>query len=258
LRARIADFELSGKWEGSDSRWSARPPRRLQPDGAVVVTELSVDADGWPALCERLARLVAVPGGVLLEALEVGPDPEGAGVYLVTEAARIAPAPAGPGEAAALVATAARALHAMHESGLARGGLRPEELLSTARGVVLDLPRLDAAPGEVVRVTSWHDLCGLDPEVLAGGAPSRSSDIWSLGALLHSRLSARPLYPGIEGDATVTALQRVLFHAPEPDPAIPSSLAEIISECLRPDPADRPSSALEVAERVEAAGRGES
>ena len=63
-----------------------------------------------------------------------------------------------------------------------------------------------------------RDVALLDPALLRGEEPSRSSDIWALAATLHGLLSSRPLYPAIAGDPGVTAVQRVLFTRPEIDP----------------------------------------
>ena len=104
----------------------------------------------------------------------------------------------------------------------------------------------------VARMQDWRDVAVLDPALLRGEHPSRSSDIWALAATLHGVLSSRPLYPGIEGDERVTAVQRILFTRPEIDPSLPPGLVETLSACLADDPGDRLLSADELADRLAA------
>lgn len=254
LRVSIADYELVREWEGGGRRFVARPPARADQWDPVLVSELAVGADGWAALCDRLARLAQVPGDGLLRLIEVGPDLETGLVFVVTESAEPAPPPADRRAALKALATTARTLHAMHEAGLAYGPFTVDALLRTAHGTVLDLPPLDREPGVVLAHAGWAQLETTEPGVLGGESPSRASDIWGLGAVLHSLVSDRHLYPGIDEDKTVTAVQRVLFTQPEPDGRLPEPIARLVADCLRLDPADRPPSALVVAERLEEIG----
>jgi serine/threonine protein kinase len=127
-------------------------------------------------------------------------------------------------------------------------------VLLTERGSALDLPRICDPPGLITSVSSWSDVVTLDPELLGGGGPSRSSDVWALGATLNAVLGDRPLYPGIEADDPVTAVQRILFTRPEPDPSLAPAVRDLISRCLAADPADRPPTALAVAEDLTSIG----
>ena len=272
VRASIADFEVLAPWGRRGHRYVCRPPDRLLWSGGeappvaghVMVTELAVDAEGWPQLCDALVRLASAPGDGLLEVIEVGPDLETGAVFLVTEAAEGGtldhPEPswaepfAGVRPRVEAVAAVARTAHALHEVGLCHGTIHPGSILLTDRGPILDLPRLDGPAGEVAQARSWSELASISPELLAGEPPSRGSDVWALGATLHSLLSDRPLYPGIDEDEPVTAVQRVMFTRPERDTAIPSGLGELIEACLMVDPADRPSTAEAVSERLAAIG----
>lgn len=255
MRVSIADYEVVAPWGRSTGRYVCRPPDRLARDEAVMVSELAVDAEGWQQLCDQLIRLASAPGGGLLELIEVGPDLATGGVFLVTENPEggTMAEPEEPGDERRrldAVAAAARAAHSLHEAGLAHGAISPRSLLLTARGPVLDVPRLDSPPGRLLQVGAWPELVTVDPELLGGEAPSRGTDIWSLGATLHTLLTDRPLFPGIEEDEPVTAVQRVMLTRPEPDPALPSAVRELVEGCLAADPADRPTTARAVAERL--------
>ena len=252
VRDSIADYEVLRPWEWADHRYVCRPPRRLNRDGDVMLTELSVDAEGWKQLCDSLVLLASAPGGQMLEAIEVGPDLQTGRVFLVTEAAPGGTLARpdrhlGKDRRLAAVEAAARATHALHEIGLAHGSIRPGTIALTARGPVLDLPRLDAPAGEAIRIMDWAGVECIDPDLLRGEPPSRASDIWALGVTLHQVLSKRPLFAGIEDDEPVTAVQRVMLSRPEPDPEIGLGLRDLIAACVAADPADRPPTALTVA-----------
>lgn len=262
MRSSVADYKvvkpLSGP--GPNARYVCRPPERLQYQaGEVMVTQLSVDPVAWESVSDFLTRCAAVTSDHLLQLVEAGPDTEAAGEggYLATEMPAgwlwAASADVDPPARVRAVAGAAKGAHALHESGLAHGAISDKTIALTGRGGVLTPPPLDLPAGGLVRMGDWRDILTVDRNVLSGEESSRSSDIWALGATLHLALSARPLYPGIEEDAPVTAVQRVLFTRPEVDPDLPSGLAAVIRACLETDPASRPATAEELAERMQAA-----
>jgi serine/threonine protein kinase len=226
-----------------------------------MITELDVDAAGWRELAAKLSELAAAPSPHLLALFEAGPDldTEGAGVYLASEAAPEGSAdePAVPLDIRAKVeaiVSAARGAHALHEGGIPHGSIDSRAVLLTERGPVLGPPRLGGSAALVAMAPDWRDMTTLDPALLRGELPSRSSDVWALAATLHGLLSNRPLYPGIEGDALVTAVQRVIFTSPSVDPELPPGLAGILAACIAPDPANRPATAAELANRLGAVG----
>ncbi|MDA8045592.1 MAG: hypothetical protein M0Z30_10190 [Actinomycetota bacterium] len=259
MRAAIADYRVLEPW-ARPGRFVCRPPDRLGRTGPVMLRELEVDAEGWPQLCDHLLRLASVPEDKLLEVIEVGPDLATGRVFLVTAPAEPAwpDAPGGavgdPGRVVQAVAAAARCAHDLHEMGLTHGAIRPDAILRGPAATVLDLPRLDGPAGEVISTGTWKELLTISPELLSGEPPSRSSDVWALGATLHALVSQDPLFPGIERDEPVTAVQRIMFTRPEIDPTIPPGLAEVIAACLATDAADRPRSAADVADRLAGAG----
>ncbi len=261
MRSSVADYEVIAELPslGGAARYLCRSPDRLEINTeTVMITEVAVDAAGWQTLTDRLTRYSAVTSDQLMSLIEVGPDldPVGAGVYLATE-----PAPGGwlsdPAEeldqpsVVRAVGRVADGLHSLHESGVAHGGLTARAVVLTDRGAVLAPPPLDLPAGALTRVGAWRDLVTLDPDLLSGEETSRSSDVWALGATLHIALSDRPLYPGIEKDAAVTAIQRILYSRPEIDPNINPDVAEVIRSCLESDPAARPSTAAELADRLQ-------
>jgi serine/threonine protein kinase len=265
LRSSVADYPIIEALPSTgtgQARYLCRAPERLEfDDETVMITELAVDASGWRDLIGNLSRLAGVESPHLLRLIEVGPDLDsaGAGVYLVAEAAPGRSLGA-PGEALdssgriRAVAEAARGAHALHECGLAHGSIDSRSIFLTNRGGALGPPSLGGQAGVVTRMRDWRDVMVLDPALLRGEDPSRSSDIWALATTLHSLLSDRPLYPGIASDPGVTAVQRVLFTRPEIDPSLPAGIADSLAACLADDPGERILSADEFADRLTAVG----
>jgi serine/threonine protein kinase len=263
LRSSVADYEVIRTLPASSSgqsRYLCRPPERLGSDEPVMVTELAVDASSWRDLVARLSVMARSPSPQLLRLLEAGPDHDqaGSGGYLASEAAPAGTAAdLGRHEHVTLitaVAAAARGAHALHDAGVAHGAIDARSIVFTAHGPVLAPPSVGGPAGLVVRAKAWRDLVGLDPDLLRGEPPSRSTDLWALAATLHGLLSARPLYPDLhvagEGEPVVTTMQRVLFTRPAVDPSLPGDLPDILSACFRPDPADRPATAGILADRL--------
>ncbi|HET9076676.1 MAG TPA: hypothetical protein VFN68_07075 [Acidimicrobiales bacterium] len=260
MRSSIADYEvvemLAGPPDGP-RRFLCRAPGRLAWSDPVEVIEVPVDDSRFAPWSDWVARVAAAGGEDLRVLLEAGPDPDGWGGFVSCEAAPGGSlghpeldAGAAPPDPVDAVAGAARGAHALHEVGLAHGSISPSSIFLTARRPVLGPPRLDAPDGLAIGAAVWEDLQCVDPDLLRGEAPSRSSDIWSLGATLHMALTGRALYPGLAEDQAVTAVQRVMFTRPEIDPSIDEGLRRLIARCLEPDPSLRPENADEVAREL--------
>lgn len=263
MRKSVADYEVIESqpgWVTGPDYLVCRPPERLGEGEVVLLELLPLDPADHAGFTDRILRLASVEGE-LVRLIEFGPDTDGPGAYLVTEAytgGTLADPRAALDLAAraGAVVAAARGAHSLHEVGLAHGSISAESIVFTARGPVLAPPRIHHRPGAVVDAGSWRRVAAVDPAVLAGEAPTRASDIWSLAATLHMAIAARPLYPGIESDAPVTAVQRVLFTRPEVDPALPEPLRALLRRGLEADPADRFSTAEELAASVGSRGDG--
>jgi serine/threonine protein kinase len=267
LRSSVADYQVVKALPSTgigQARYLCQAPERLElEEPTVMITELAVDASGWRELIGNLSRLAGVESAHLLRLIEVGPDldPAGAGVYLASEAPAGGsvgdPVEArGPSGQIKAVAEAARGAHMLHECGLAHGSIDTSSVFLTARGGALGPPSLGGQAGVVAGIRDWRQVAVLDPALLRGEDASRSSDIWALATTLHGLLSTRPLYPGIDSDPAVTAVQRVLFTRPEVDPSLPPEIAESLAACLADDPGERILSADEFADRLTAVGVG--
>lgn len=260
LRSALADYELVEAVGPGCFRATAPERLGLPLETTVLVWELLVDAAGWPELSADLSLFAAVDSPHLLRLFETGPDldPAGTGGYLVSEdpdggslesptrSLRV-------GTKVLAVAGAARGAHALHEAGLAHGSIQPASIFIADRGGLLGPPRPPGPSGAIARPDGWQSVDVLDPELLRGGEPNRGSDVWALAATLHRACSRASLYPGLDKESPVTAVQKVLFGTPVVHESLPSDIAEILDACFDRDPSNRPATALELAERLESA-----
>jgi hypothetical protein len=170
--------------------------------------------------------------------------------------------PVAPERAAALVAGAARGVHAAHELGLIHRDLKPGNVLLTAEGTpkVADfglVRRVDSrsltATGVAVGTPE-----AMAPEQIVGEALDARVDVWALGVLLYQLLVGR----GPWGAATTAtpALFEAILHAPIAPPShaarglsepIDAPLDAIVLGCLERDLGQRTPSALALALALE-------
>lgn len=148
---------------------------------------------------------------------------------------------------------AALGVHALHEAGIAHGNLTPSSImivdggarvsdLGMSRVLTSDLALTSFAPSASVRFT--------DPAILRGVAPSRATDVWSLGACLHYGLAGIDVYPGPASDDPVLTVRSALSAPPRVALGLDEPAADLIASCLGIAGA-RPVTALEVAERID-------
>lgn len=151
----------------------------------------------------------------------------------------------------------AEALAHAHELGVVHRDVKPANALVHLPGRSLKLVDFGLARLADAERTRTGLVIGspayMAPEQLAGAAATPAGDLYGLGATLFQLLSGRlPHEPGSMGDW----LRRV---ATEPPPAlhslrpeIPAALAALVARLLAKSPADRPSTASEVAASLRA------
>jgi serine/threonine protein kinase len=155
----------------------------------------------------------------------------------------------------------ARTLAAAHDAGIIHRDLKPENIIldaETGRPRVADFGL--ARDRELTRnLTQTGAVLGtpayMAPEQLRGerGLDHRV-DVYALGAILFESLSSRPPFVTRELIHLFTQVQ----HEPAPPlrklaPHVPAGLEAVCARALAKNPADRPSSAHELAEALERA-----
>jgi WD40 repeat protein/serine/threonine protein kinase/tetratricopeptide (TPR) repeat protein len=218
----------AGEQDLARFRAEAEAVARLQHPNVVQIHEVGEEG-GRPYLA-----LEYVEGGSLADKLKGTPLP-----------AR---------EAAGLVETLARAVHAAHERGVVHRDLKPANVLLTSDGTpkVVDFGLAKRLDGATLHTQTGAVLGTPDfmaPEQAEGMPAGPAADVHALGAILYVMLTGRP--PFVAENALDTLL-RVRLDEPVPpsvlQPKTPRDLATVCLKCLRKDPARRYASALALAD----------
>ncbi|MDQ1217498.1 serine/threonine-protein kinase [Microbacterium arborescens] len=177
--------------------------------------------------------------------------------YLVMEfvdgptlAARIAEGPLPAGDAAALAADLAEALHVVHDAGIVHRDIKPSNVLlapvpplgnrSGAKladfgiSVLVDAARL-TQPGTVIGTAAY-----LSPEQLTGAPPAPPADIYALGLVVLEALTGQRAFPRAEGFGEALARLTV---APEIPDTLGPAWVTLLRRMTAMRPEDRPSAA---------------
>jgi serine/threonine-protein kinase len=173
-----------------------------------------------------------------------------------------------------------RALDAAHEQGVMHGDLKPANLLLASDGLLkvtdFGVATLVRRPVSAIARASTVDelaapprLAGavigtpeyMAPELLLGGAPDMSADIYAAGMVLHECLTGSTPF---QGDTPRGFLAQKLDTPREtaiPSPVTranaPRTLTAVIAMMIAPEPADRPASAAAVSALLAGAPAGD-
>jgi serine/threonine protein kinase/Leucine-rich repeat (LRR) protein len=165
----------------------------------------------------------------------------------------------------------ANGLAAAHDRGLIHRDIKPanlwlEELAGQAPGAapryrikVLDFGLARSVRDEA-HLTQSGAILGtpayMAPEQARGERVDHRCDLFSLGVVLYRMCTGRPPF---DGPSTMAVLTSLAMDTPpqvrELNPAVPPSLADLITALLSKDPAQRPPSAREIANRLQAIER---
>lgn len=161
-------------------------------------------------------------------------------------------APAGPGaygplperSVRILGAGLARALRSIHAAGLIHRDLKPSNILLTIDGPrVIDFGiarALDTVTdGGLTRTGSLVGSPGfMAPEQVRGERVTAACDVFCLGSVLAYATTGRLPFSGADNE-----VHALLFRIAQEEPdltGVPVDLADLVRDCLRKDPADRP------------------
>jgi WD40 repeat protein/tRNA A-37 threonylcarbamoyl transferase component Bud32 len=172
-------------------------------------------------------------------------------------------APQPPGPAAHLIEVLARAVHAVHQCGIIHRDLKPANVLLQPAGlqpVAFGIPKITdfglakdqslerglTRTGQTMGTPSY-----MAPEQARGQAKTvgPAADVYALGAILYELITGRPPFNEASPAETIA---RVLAEDPVPpsrlQPKCPRDLETICLKCLEKEPAQRYTSALDLAE----------
>ncbi|GAC68653.1 protein kinase domain-containing protein [Gordonia soli] len=157
-------------------------------------------------------------------------------------------------ERLAALADAARGVDALHEAGIAHANITPSSVMVTDGGgriSDLGLARVLATDEPITSFAQPGAVQYMDPALLAGDAPSRATDIWSLGACLHRALTGAGVYGQIPDAQPLLAIRAALSTPPALSENLAPDERAVVANCLALT-GQRPGTAIEVAERIDA------
>ncbi|MFF5971188.1 serine/threonine-protein kinase [Streptomyces sp. NPDC012769] len=139
----------------------------------------------------------------------------------------------------------ALALKAIHEAGLVHRDLKPSNVLVTVDGPrVIDFGiarALDSISGDSLQTRTGMVIGSpgfMSPEQVRGLHVTAASDVFCLGSVLAYAATGRQPF-GATGNGLHAQLFRVAEEEPDLD-GVPEALLGLVRECLRKDPAQRP------------------
>jgi serine/threonine protein kinase len=158
-------------------------------------------------------------------------------------------------------------LEEAHRAGLVHRDIKPANIHVGQVGLehdfvkVLDFGLVKSVAGGDDSVVSAVGLTPgtptyMAPETAQGGDVDGRADLYSLGCVAYYLLTGRVVF---EGETAIQVILKHLEQRPVPPSRlttspVPPALEQVILACLAKRPADRPRSAAEVADRLEAAG----
>ncbi|MBI3181414.1 MAG: serine/threonine protein kinase [Myxococcales bacterium] len=235
----------------------------------VLRPELGLAEGMAGRFAEEVKRLAAVDHPAVVRVIDSGTFEKL--LYLVAEAvegstlkAEAKGEPLMPDRAVAVFQQLAEGLSAIHDKGLVHRDLRPENVFleRTSRGERVRLADfgiarlVDPNPGEP-RLTLITRPVGrpeyISPEQARGEATEARSDLYSLGVLAFELLSGKLPFPGpsaVEFAAQHQKMPPRPLKEAAPYLADHLRLCELVMRCLEKDPSRRPSSALEISQRL--------
>ncbi len=153
----------------------------------------------------------------------------------------------------------AQALDYAHRQGVVHRDIKPANILFRRDGLVkvtdFGIARLSGAEatrtGQIFGTPSY-----MSPEQIAGGKVDGRSDLFSLAAVLYELLTGEKTFPG---ETVSTILYRIVHEEPIPirrlNPSLPSPLEVCLRRALAKDPAERQTSAAELAKELQATAK---
>lgn len=149
---------------------------------------------------------------------------------------------------------AARAVHDLHEAGMAHGDVKPGNVMVHDGGGKLSdlgLARVLTSQNALTGMAPATSVEFLDPAMLLGEPPSRATDIWALGATVNRALSGEGLYGALPVNQPLLAIRAVQSGRATVSGRLSPTEAQLVRDCLAPA-GQRLATAGQVADRLDA------
>lgn len=237
----------------------ARPPSRLGLDHDVAIKVLVRDASDfqWHSVAREVRLLEQLDSPWVVRLIEAGHQK--GQLYYAMEYAVMGTL-ARPSRRLTLfermraLAHGTRGLSELHNLGVVHRDVKPAKILVHESGGRLN--DLGIAEEDFIAqgAIPTGSIGFMAPEVALGDHASPQSDLFSVGATLHLMLTGAPVFPEVQRQDVLSALQHVASTRPvvSDDPRFPELLS-IARDCLAQDPGARPKDAQDVAARIESA-----
>jgi serine/threonine protein kinase len=244
----------------SGAFYLAVPPGRLPVDAqyvAVKVVSRPYGLDTFRRAAHELAAFANVKSPNLVLLYDAGQQADDLFFSMEYLPAGSLAAPAEPltaHSALAAVADAARGAHALHDAGMAHNDIKPGNVLICDGGGRLSDIGLSQVLTPGLTVTGLGRAGSVeffDPAVIKGELPSRATDVFALGATLHRALTGVGLYGELPADDPILTMRTVLSRTPVIADSLPGDIRDLIASAIDVNPAARPQTAAEFAERID-------
>lgn len=264
LSGRYQSEELLGSG-GMGEVWRGRDLRLDRPVAIKVLTAAGVREPMAAERFDREARTAArLTHPHIVGVYDFGTEENHS--YLVMELVEgrtvgdlVAAGPLPVDQALSIAVQTCDGIAAAHAAGVVHRDIKPGNLIVTPAGTVkicdfgiARLPRLAGQNTLTGPATKLGTSSYMSPEQALGGPVDPRTDLYGLGCTLYAMLAGAPPFAG----DPLSVLHQHVNEPPPPlrdrRPDVPVELDALVSELLAKDPADRPTDAAVVRERLAA------